>query len=921
MGQEERRNKAKLEKTQLTVASSNAEYKNSVKALEDTTYRWNREWKAAADKFQDLEEERLDFTKSSLWQFANISSTVCVSDDASCEKIRLSLEGLDIEQDIAVFIKESGTGQVIPDAPKYINFCRGDLNENIGDDAADDDTYSVAQFPRDINPAFRSSSPQPSTYESHHDPQSTLANSLVRRDQQLPMATTGSPSDYTPSPVPDGIGSVNTQHEISLNSVDDQGRIPSQRHLKQLKPNTSPAMTHQAASTLRHTPQTSSHDGSPSSGQVTVLPSSSAPDQRLNILSPAKLITPPENMPTPVIEVSRVKILDNQRVDRAMGMQTAITSGTSHPTYSDDVAGSSMTAATVLPHSSDISSYDGKSPGVPNTPTRPYHGPVKGLPGCQTTSDTCADTHHPRVMTTTVEKSPRQRTLSSQESGAAPSIVFNENPGQQGESRPLQSSKPNRLPQTIQYQQSSRDHNTDDYNSKPVRGNNNSPFRRKSTQERTDHIVVTPTTTISPGRYSETATIATRSGTYDQERSMVAVSSTVHDRSMSPDPIDVNASVALNIGRNVFTVEPPGSMDNAIPAGVVPVDETVDPIVSALAQLKGRDKPAMQVPRMSADHYHGIATPVSGTYGHGIKPSTERYEPHSHLSKPAKGTQSSHFGGTPPPSYEPVTAPSQSAINSLTSAPTPQPPPSFRQSEAAPATSPNPVHRLGVPPPAVTSRAMREASKKVADQSRHIFGSSPTLPSTTTRSDPRGQDLLRSVSPAAQISPQLGPADHDAKRRSTTPSSSHPQSRYDGTSSQHRASSENDKHNAGNGSSEPPDHFDGPGGQRGRRPGTSGSSRPTSPYSSVNQAESLRRRSRSIADPSRQYTRDGHPILHYARAIYMYRAAIPQELGFAKGDILAIIAHQDDGWWRAELQGPHANGQSGLVPSNYLQPR
>lgn len=33
-------------------------------------------------KFQDLEEERLDFTKSSLWNYANIASTGCVSDDA-----------------------------------------------------------------------------------------------------------------------------------------------------------------------------------------------------------------------------------------------------------------------------------------------------------------------------------------------------------------------------------------------------------------------------------------------------------------------------------------------------------------------------------------------------------------------------------------------------------------------------------------------------------------------------------------------------------------------------------------------------------------------------------------------------------------------------------------------------------------------
>jgi hypothetical protein len=163
MGQEERKNKAKLEKTQINVATSNTEYEAAVKALEETTGRWNRDWKAAADKFQDLEEERLDFTKSSLWSFANIASTVCVS----CEKIRLSLENCEVEKDIVGFIKERGTGQEIPDPPKYINFCRGDVNDTQSE-ASEDESYSVAQFQRTINPAFRSSSPQPSMFESHH---------------------------------------------------------------------------------------------------------------------------------------------------------------------------------------------------------------------------------------------------------------------------------------------------------------------------------------------------------------------------------------------------------------------------------------------------------------------------------------------------------------------------------------------------------------------------------------------------------------------------------------------------------------------------------------------------------------------------------------------------------------------------------
>lgn len=75
-----------------------------------------------------------------------------------------------MEKDIVFFIKERGTGQEIPDPPRFINFCRDDISDTSSE-ASEDEGYSVAQFQRPINPAFRSSSPQPSTYESHHDPQ------------------------------------------------------------------------------------------------------------------------------------------------------------------------------------------------------------------------------------------------------------------------------------------------------------------------------------------------------------------------------------------------------------------------------------------------------------------------------------------------------------------------------------------------------------------------------------------------------------------------------------------------------------------------------------------------------------------------------------------------------------------------------
>jgi hypothetical protein len=51
----------------------------------------------------------------------------------------------------------------------------------------------------------------------------------------------------------------------------------------------------------------------------------------------------------------------------------------------------------------------------------------------------------------------------------------------------------------------------------------------------------------------------------------------------------------------------------------------------------------------------------------------------------------------------------------------------------------------------------------------------------------------------------------------------------------------------------------------------------------------------------------------------MYQPQIPEELGFAKGDVLAVLRLQDDGWWEAEIAGK-GPAERGLVPSNYLQP-
>lgn len=155
--------------------------------------------------------------------------SIASNSSKSCEKIRLSLEGCEVERDILSFIQERGTGQEIPDPPKYINFCRGDLNDTASE-VSEDENYSVAQFQRTINPAFRSSSPQPSTFESHHDPQSDLAMRMSHLGTNTPPSreTTLTPQKamlQQPPPVIDYRRQPQTQAPYQL-KADELCQVP-----------------------------------------------------------------------------------------------------------------------------------------------------------------------------------------------------------------------------------------------------------------------------------------------------------------------------------------------------------------------------------------------------------------------------------------------------------------------------------------------------------------------------------------------------------------------------------------------------------------------------------------------------------------------------------------------------------------------
>ncbi|KAL6409643.1 hypothetical protein AUP68_06025 [Ilyonectria robusta] len=960
MGQEERRNKAKLEKTQISLATSNTEYETAVKALEDTTARWNREWKAAADKFQDLEEERLDFTKSSLWTFANIASTVCVSDDSSCEKIRLSLEKMDVEKDIITFITDRGTGQEIPDAPRYINFCRGDINDSQSE-ASEDDNYSVAQFPRSINPAFRSSSPQPSTFESHHDPDSALALNLAHRET-APLSRrepTLSPQKAV-QPPPDEILPQLQQPPIQQQQQLMHQPPPLQKQLHHQQPPRQQPSHQPPPQPLQQSLQQRQH---PVHQQMT---QPMAQPMRQPIEQPMR-----QSMEQPMRQSMEQPMRQSMEQPMRQAIEKPMRQPLEQPTRQP--LEQPMRQSLEMRRSTE-EQYHRQPAQVAPAQIKGYdvnqHGPVAAVP------------HDPYPMDgmtmlcrTGPPGPPSDR--SSQVTSARPSsrdshsdysnpTSFSSMEPPSGKTSPVKQN-PAPVPSPIKLV------------AKKKSGflKNHTPlFRRKSQKE------IQPTTQSNRNTWHaassrNNASPTRRPQAYNPEPQILA-----QERTQSPEPIDANASLALGVGQNVFPVSNP---DEKKRPGATPAKEPeeVDPLALALAKIKGNSIGKQSSVRMSADHYHGIETPV---------PSSEASVPRS-VPVPGNQEAASVKRGTPPPSYHTQTQ----------------------------------VSRLGVPPPAVTSRAMKEATKKVTTQTRSVFGEAagragsggynppPSRPTTrgtdmsgsygtapsrsgtratemsrpdkggynappmsrsgtratdvpspiarpgtrgsdmsrgsgvygtspVSRPGTRGTDMPRATSPAPMRSASPQPPRPDSSRMSYRSASPNPyagsqRSPSQMSSPQKRGSDQGyyqqpspqeasrapsparyrdyNRPQSSYGGSEmavqlAPVGNDPYGSQRSR------GSRPQSRATGHFNEEGSRQRSKSVADPSRLYTSDGRAILHYARALYVYQAAIPEELGFAKGDYLAVLRHQDDGWWEAEVHG--ANGRIGLVPSNYLQP-
>lgn len=80
-GRELEKIQTKLERAQQTVGANEQDFQKFTRILQDTTVKWEQDWKEFCDRCQDIEEERMEYMKDNMWAYANLVSTVCVSDD------------------------------------------------------------------------------------------------------------------------------------------------------------------------------------------------------------------------------------------------------------------------------------------------------------------------------------------------------------------------------------------------------------------------------------------------------------------------------------------------------------------------------------------------------------------------------------------------------------------------------------------------------------------------------------------------------------------------------------------------------------------------------------------------------------------------------------------------------------------------
>ncbi|BFZ65236.1 formin-binding protein [Saitoella coloradoensis] len=892
IGKELDKNQMKMEKVQASVQISEKEYQMAAKVLGETTDKWNREWKAACDKFQDLEEERIDFIKANLWTFANITSTVCVSDDESCEKIRVSLEKCNTANDIQGYIQTNGTGAEIPVAPRFQDFCAsgpmpydeaieianfsrgGDSTTNLAANAgrqpprsrsmAQEEIQQMQQSSRDITPT-----PQ----------QPTRSQSAAVRD-----------SEVRPSPMRNS--SIMSQHKVPVNDFPPDGITQFCRtDSVYSSPSTGRTAPGSPTPSSVYSHPTTISDGADPWGANQTVPRKPAPNAANRLSQYAS--QPPAGPVYPQSRAARKSFSEKRTSVPAapnFGRHPTIPSGEEIDPKADvmlqigdntfELEKSRNTNMLDEKRRSHVVDRDSKN-------LDPIAAALAELKGTSSkTGRTAADRFYGlKSSNPSIASQSNNSAITEQSQALLRSMAV--------ESAPLPAAIADTMGTPIDEKMGGlnfREATTptpppsyDNFNVSPTRklvAPANGVSQRRDTlgappaavtsQEMNDtrKYFSAKTTQMFDQRNDNRRSLPDMSGlSVGNRKSMGNLRQPEQPRSRSPapDPRDAYA-------------RPPGDIRRAMSPGP-----------GGRPQSGGMQMPPRSPsprPQVHGDPAYGYrsTSPAPGAY-RSSSPAPQNYRS---ASPAPPGAYPGTYRSTSPAPY------AQGVYRSVSPAPMAQP--GYRSA------SPNPQMGRSASPRPMTGGPGYD------QQARYGRSASPR------------PDIPRALSPgpyrAGSTSPQKSsrPVSGNYAGISIDPRGSGYRS---GPPQSHSYSAGLDQYTDGR------DAAYGSGYRQTSKPVSSGPPMHDRRAPPNGQGTYPRSRSKSVVEPSRQggqFTDDGQEIMGYVRALYDYKAAMAEEIGFNKNDVLMVLRKQPDGWWEGEVVEPTRKRERGLFPSNYCAP-
>ncbi|KAJ2256526.1 formin-binding protein [Coemansia sp. RSA 455] len=230
--------RTKLERAQMQQRATEAEYIDVRARLKDADAQWFNVWRAACDVFQVLEEQRIEYLKTTLWTYTNLVSSSCVADDESMERIRQDLELINVADDIAAFIQTFGTGSPDPSLQQHGSQSGSKKHSQADADIMSTSSPSAAAATTAANPAMIT----PVTSSS------ASAATAVPIPAYAAAAQTPSTGGYRPS-TPSSIGHAHTFNSVSTatNGTTRSGSLLAHTPQDSLRQHTRPASMHAAS--------------------------------------------------------------------------------------------------------------------------------------------------------------------------------------------------------------------------------------------------------------------------------------------------------------------------------------------------------------------------------------------------------------------------------------------------------------------------------------------------------------------------------------------------------------------------------------------------------------------------------------------------------------------------------------------------